>query len=557
MWLRRLLSILALFVGLALVYRLAGAVWIRLFHPFDLEWMEGGMLAHVWRLVEGKPLYTEPSAEWIPYIYPPGYAQLLAWLSPVFGLGYPQARGLSVLGTVAAAAALPWLTWRQLGKALPGLLAAFAFLGTWDDVGCFYDLARTDGLSIGLIAWAVVLGLEEDARLRDVAALLLFGAFAVKQNFALWGVPMALGMWARLGWQQALRFGLMSAVPALLWTGFWQWRSDGWYLTYIVDVPAGHGMVGDRGFPGMPREVMVAAPGVALLASWFTLERLRDKPRWSWALAAVAGLAMVGVNLQLGGKLASGGLGLLTSVGMGSVAAAIVTSCVYTLRKDMPWQWVYGAGIGGVALISAGLMRAHVGGFVNVLIPLYWVLCVGAAWAMARWEERGSGLAAVAVLLIAVQLVYDHTALDVSRRVPAADAVESGEAVLEALREVEGPVFAPFSPWMVYQAGGEPGVHLISIWDAAYRDSPLGDIPAMMRQAFADQHFTAVLSGNKPLGWEMDRHYGGSPVLGRPGALSPVNGYTAYPNRLRRPRASASPGMPLPPRAPERGSASP
>lgn len=269
MWLRRALAAIALLLATALVYRL-GAVWVvRLFHPFDLEWMEGGMLAHAWRLAEGKPLYTEPSGEWIPYIYPAGYPQLLAWLSPVLGLGYAQARAVSLLGTLAAAAAIPWLTWRHHGRVVPGLLGAALFLGTYDEVGAFFDLVRTDGLSVGLVAWAVALGLEEDPRRRDLAGLLLFGAFAVKQNFALLGIPMALGIWARADWRMALRFALVSAVPALVWTGWHEWASEGRYLRYIVETPATHGMKAPRGFPGMPRELVIALPGaVGMLGLW-------------------------------------------------------------------------------------------------------------------------------------------------------------------------------------------------------------------------------------------------------------------------------------------------
>ena len=50
----------------------------RIFYPFDLEWMEGGMLLHGLRVMEGKNLYVEPTSEFIPFIYPPLYSWLLA-----------------------------------------------------------------------------------------------------------------------------------------------------------------------------------------------------------------------------------------------------------------------------------------------------------------------------------------------------------------------------------------------------------------------------------------------------------------------------------------------
>ena len=40
--------------------------WHRWNYPFDLEWMEGGMLVHVDRLRSGEGLYVPPSADFIP-----------------------------------------------------------------------------------------------------------------------------------------------------------------------------------------------------------------------------------------------------------------------------------------------------------------------------------------------------------------------------------------------------------------------------------------------------------------------------------------------------------
>lgn len=64
----------------SLVLNVVRGFLARRTHPFDLEWMEGGMLAHAWRIVHGLPLYPEPGPEWIPYVYPPGYAAVLAAL---------------------------------------------------------------------------------------------------------------------------------------------------------------------------------------------------------------------------------------------------------------------------------------------------------------------------------------------------------------------------------------------------------------------------------------------------------------------------------------------
>src|SRR5688572_5581203 len=57
----------------------------RFASPWPLEWMEGASLHHALRLSQGLPLYAAPSAEFVPYVYPP-----LAYL--------PMAAGILLFG---------------------------------------------------------------------------------------------------------------------------------------------------------------------------------------------------------------------------------------------------------------------------------------------------------------------------------------------------------------------------------------------------------------------------------------------------------------------------
>ena len=48
----------ALLLAAAAAVSLALTLALRFFHPYDLEWMEGGVLCHALRLIEGKPIYA-------------------------------------------------------------------------------------------------------------------------------------------------------------------------------------------------------------------------------------------------------------------------------------------------------------------------------------------------------------------------------------------------------------------------------------------------------------------------------------------------------------------
>ena len=106
-----------------LLLLLLAAVWVaRIPYPFDLEWMEGGMLAHAWRLDQGLPLYVAPNPDFVPYIYPPGYSAVLAVLGKVFGLSPALGRVVSLFGTLAAAAAVPFVVTRHTARPVSGLV---------------------------------------------------------------------------------------------------------------------------------------------------------------------------------------------------------------------------------------------------------------------------------------------------------------------------------------------------------------------------------------------------------------------------------------------------
>src|SRR5262245_13820879 len=93
------LALPALYQLLLLGTAIAG----RVGYPYDLEWMEGGMLHHALRFQAGEGIYTEPSIEFIPYLYTPLYPALLATFGSVFGLTYTLGRVMSVLSLLGIA----------------------------------------------------------------------------------------------------------------------------------------------------------------------------------------------------------------------------------------------------------------------------------------------------------------------------------------------------------------------------------------------------------------------------------------------------------------------
>src|SRR6266542_4402426 len=74
--------------------------FVRLGYPFELEWMEGGMVDHVRRIVAGQPIYVRPSLNFVSYLYPPLYYLVSAGLARMIGIGFLPLRLVSLVSSV-------------------------------------------------------------------------------------------------------------------------------------------------------------------------------------------------------------------------------------------------------------------------------------------------------------------------------------------------------------------------------------------------------------------------------------------------------------------------
>jgi hypothetical protein len=155
--------------------------------PFELEWNEGHSAEQAWRFAQGQPIYPPPGDAWVPYMYPPGYHLALGTIfratnRPHLGWG----RLLSVLGTMATAAALYRLVHDRTRRAPDALFAALLWFAWFGPSGFWFDLARLDALAFGLAAWGMALTLARRPSAGQVVlgmTLLALGSF-VKQTVA-------------------------------------------------------------------------------------------------------------------------------------------------------------------------------------------------------------------------------------------------------------------------------------------------------------------------------------------------------------------------------------
>ena len=465
-------------VALAAV-ALVSLLWLfarRAAYPYDLEWMEGGMLCHALRLVEGKPLYAPPSVEFVPFLYTPLYPAILAVLSKLFGLGYGLGRAVSILG-FGAALVLGYVFARREGGSRACAFAAMALpAAAFVPTGAWYDLARPDSLFLGLTTAGLLVGWWKRRSQAGVAiaAALLVAAFFTKQTASPFMlalgvalllanprvVPMYLGTLAVLG------------LPALwLLNRF----SDGWFWTYVFKLHQQHDFYAGRAFVGSPVRLVLLLGPAALLVPWALARRRSPGLIYAaWIGATGAGAACLGFGTQWAFTNAFIPGVFFPSVAIGVAAGRLI-------------------GGGERAGLSASLdapprLRPHA---VYLALAVSLLLAPGAllpligrvappSWAIERSAPTG----------------YDPRPY-----LPRPDDRARAQELVARLAALPGDVLIPFHPFYAHLAGKRTYLHRMGVLDVGR--AGLG-APRGLAEAIAERRFAAVVMDDKIDGnWQM------------------------------------------------------
>ncbi len=418
-------------------------VVLRIAYPYELEWMEGGVLDHVERIRAGETIYGEPTLRFVPFIYPPFYYYLSAAAMSVFGDGFLGPRLVSAVASIGCALLIGGWVVRETGKRLPALCAAAFYLATFSITDGWFDLARVDALLPLLVlgaAWWIRFG--RGSWTAAAAGLLLCAALFTKQSTIVWAGPLLL-------WQLVYcrrRFWITAAawiVPSVLIWAYLHVQSDGWFTYWVFVLPRQHPWewwsLSGFWLSDLLPHVPVALAAVVLLA--FVRRR-----RWQRRPAALFYVA-----------LATGGFGV---------------------------SW---------------LSRLHTGGGVNTIIPALAVTAVLLGMAMARLprviernrrlarRKRGQAprdirssrglrwmgsepvpffdglLQATIPIAVAVQLLL--LAPHPWNWMPTAADRRAGDALVEQIRQCEGDVLVPTSSYLAVRAGKPATAHHMAVMD--------------------------------------------------------------------------------------------
>ncbi len=439
----------------------------RLLFPFDLEWMEGGVLCHSLRLLEGQPIYGPPSVDFIPFLYTPLYPALLAALAKVVGLGYTMARSISI----AAFAAATYAGYRfaacaggsRLAAAIAMALPAAAFVRT----GTFYDLARPDSLWLALVTLGVITlyrsardfnGQRRNDRNRHAlavgAGLWLVAAFFTKQTASPFLVASTLAL-AVLDWRLLPTFLASLAITGLPMLWLLNHTTDGWFWTYIFRLHQSHDFYTHRALIETPLH-LAALLGPALILVVVALIRRPTAALGYTACLAVLGVAIACIGFGTHWAYPNAYIPgiFFPAIAIGAAAGPLLTS--------RTWQ-------SGVYLMLALSLLLR--------LPDYFGLIPHQPLVLAHREEDVPSI--------------------VRPIVPSAADRETGEQLIDRLRQVPGEVLIPFHPFYAHLAGKRTYLHRMGVLDI--RQAALGP-PVGLVEAIRNHRWDLAVFDDKIAG---------------------------------------------------------
>lgn len=406
----------------------------RLMYPYELDWIEGEIMCHVVRLLQGLTMYPPPSYEFVAEMYPPVYYIMTAAAAKLLGTGMLAGRTVSVCACLLLIALIYRVCVRETGERVVALICSGFFISLYHVHGPWYDLARVDMLFFAFIFSGVVaLSYRRNTARSIIAAAVLFvlGCFTKQNGIVYLGAASLYLIVAdrRKGYLFIGLCAVLLIVPFVVMNA----STDGWFGRYTLFNLIGYkDNLGDALptlYHGIIRDIQEKLPAEIRYELCFKL------PVFSTFMAAFVVYRIVSIRN-------------LTTITL--------------------WDFMAAAGVCVYALV-----RPHPGSEKNDLINITLWGCVLLARGMhalsALSTRRLMGSArTTALALIALQLVL--LVYDPREDLPYPGSQAKGDAFIKMVKEIPGEVYIPYHSFygvlagkqMVFNAGAFWGFQLLS-----------------------------------------------------------------------------------------------
>jgi Dolichyl-phosphate-mannose-protein mannosyltransferase len=210
----------------------------RIRYPFSLEFAEGDTLIQVYRILQGKMLYAEPSYRYVAMDYPPIYFYISALAARLIGFGFFPLRLVSFISSLGCISIIYLICRKEGTGILPALIASGFFAGTYNLGGAWFDIARVDMLALFLLLLGVYL-----ARLRTpmayIVAGIIFALSCLTKQTNLFILGILCLYFILFERNKSLGFVISSIACFLLVSLRLDQIFSGWYSFYLFKITFG------------------------------------------------------------------------------------------------------------------------------------------------------------------------------------------------------------------------------------------------------------------------------------------------------------------------------
>ncbi len=438
-------------------------VYYRIRYPFDLEWIEGGMVNQVQRLLHGQGMYVAPSINYVPFLYPPVYFCFSALAALIFGIGFFPLRLVSFLASLVSFTTIFLIVRNETKNWWVAILSTGLFAATFRVTGAWLDIARVDSLFLALWLLFVYLIISRKTALAAVLAGLLAAlAYLTKQTALIACIPILVYLfWSN--WKFALVCLGTAALTIGLTTLVLNFASAGWYSYYVFGLLSQQ----TEWLPGefitfWKDDLLVHLPLAVLFATFFFIGRPKQD------------------RLSI-----------------------------------LPWLSILTG-----ALAGSFITRVKIGGYDNVLLPLYAVLSIlfglgldGILKLISQSRADSKGrleiIIQTACLIQLVMILYNPFT-----QIPTKADLQAGNSLVKMLSEVKGSVFLPDHSYLPALAGKSTYANNSAIWDVLRGNQQTKGkalLTAGLGNAIRQQSFDEIIiDGDIDLPWcctGIDRYY--------------------------------------------------
>jgi hypothetical protein len=436
--------------------------WQRWNYPLELEWMESGVLVQAMRWQQGLDLYPEPSANYVPFPYPPVHGIALGILGLLFPLGFALARALALFAFVSLMSVMGLALFREGKTRLECAVIVSLFVVSFSFCYHWYDVARPDVLALSLLATGALLLRESWGRPMRALLAGVFLALAcwTKQTMLLLAFGVLVGGIAAAP-RQLIFAGLATGISGSVALAIGYIMSEGRVWTYLVSEHT-------------------EAP--------FNWQRFLDKTWWMY-LHAYPGLAMIGIVVTTPLLI-----GMWQKKRRIDPANAVARKTIFESHRGLVFWGVVACS----ALVASAVGYSRAAAEANALIPGAWGLAMFFGAGLPTRAGRTSQL--VRVILVAqvgfllafeprFQQVWDRgvSGIEDSYALHRADHLVPSERDIRVAKDAVGflndlqqgkrgyvdrlgtqhvgEFWAPQHPWWGVMAGGQPSVASMAIHD--------------------------------------------------------------------------------------------